>query len=175
MKIVSYIRHGLLPMTVAVVTGVFSVVLIAHAATTISTNVATGGTLAVTGASTLTGDVAVGGFATTTGTTGAFATRGSLTVSVTGTAVAGLNFGFCTAQTVTITASTTSMVNCTGATGVVAGDRIFVMATSSLPSTMIVQAASSTTNAEIQISIVNTGFLVTTATGINSFNFWAVR
>lgn len=52
----SFIKDSaLLKMTIAVVAGVLFVVGTATAATTISTNISTGGTLAVTGASTLTG------------------------------------------------------------------------------------------------------------------------
>lgn len=52
----SFIRNNnWLAMTIAVVAGVFFVVGGVQAATTISTNVSTGGTLSVTGASTLTG------------------------------------------------------------------------------------------------------------------------
>jgi hypothetical protein len=58
------------------------------ATTTAATgNIATDGTLAVTGASTLTGDVYVGGKATTTAASGNISTAGSLTVGTGGTAV----------------------------------------------------------------------------------------
>lgn len=67
------------------------VALTTYSATTISTNVNTGGTLTVTGLSTLgyasttgvslTGNLMVNGFATTTGSNGNMATNGTLTVT----------------------------------------------------------------------------------------------
>jgi hypothetical protein len=55
------------------------------------------------------------------------------------------------------------------------------MATSSLPTSLIVQAASSTGVAKINLRILNTGYAngtptgSTQATGVISLNFWAVR
>jgi len=219
---------ALLRMTIAVVAGVLLVVGTAGAATTISTNISTGGTLAVTGASTLTGltsmiqasstrfsvhDTAYfGGTATSTfSSTGALtlkadltlqndetisnSTNGTITLTATNlvfvgtastsaikvgdepdaTTVNGIVAGYCTFPTVSITASTTGMASCAGATGVQSGDRIFVQATSSLPDAFVIQAASSTAAGVIQVDIVNFGFSGTSATGINSLNFWAVR
>lgn len=91
MKRFSFIKDGgWLTMTIAVVVGVFTVVGAAQAVTTISTNVDTGGTLNVTGLSTLTnasttilsttGNFMVNGFATTTASNGNIATAGTLTV-----------------------------------------------------------------------------------------------
>ena len=215
-------------MTIAVVAGVFLVVGTVGASTTISTNVSTGGTLSVTGASTLTGltsmiqasstrfsvhDTAYfGGTATSTfSSTGALtlkadltlqndetisnSTNGTITLTATNlvfvgtastsaikvgdepdaTTVNGIVAGYCTFPTVSITASTTGMASCAGATGVQSGDRIFVQATSSLPDAFVIQAASSTAAGVIQVDIVNFGFSGTSATGINSLNFWAVR
>jgi len=239
---------NLLKMVIAVLVGVFFVVGGVSAATTISTNVSTGGTLSVTGASTLTGltsmiqasstrfsvhgtayfggtatstfdsagnltvvgtlgvtglttltgasttrisltsNLMVNGMATTTGSSGDIATQGSVTILGTAstsavkvgdepnaTTINGMVTGYCTFPTVTITASTTGMASCAGATGVVSGDRIFVQATSSLPDAFVIQAASSTATDVIQVDIVNFGFSGTSATGINSLNFWAVR
>lgn len=68
----------------------FAVLGTASAATTISTNISTGGTLSVAGQSSLgnastthistTGSIWVNGLATTTGSTGAFTTQGALTI-----------------------------------------------------------------------------------------------
>ena len=265
-------------MTIAVVAGVLFVVGGVQAATTISTNVSTGGTLSVTGASTLTGltsmiqasstrfsvhgtayfggtatstfdsagnltvigTLGVTGVSTLTGrtdmiqasstrfsvhdtayfggtatstfsSTGALtlkadltlqndetisnSTNGTITLTATNlvfvgtastsaikvgdepdaTTVNGIVAGYCTFPTVSITASTTGMASCAGATGVQSGDRIFVQATSSLPDAFVIQAASSTAAGVIQVDIVNFGFSGTSATGINSLNFWAVR
>ena len=90
----------------------------------------------------------------------------------------GLIFGYCTAASVSVTASSSSMLSCTGATGVVSTDRVFVQATSSLPLNFAVTAASSSAAGTIQIRVFNIPTSTPAAemaTGINSFNFWAVR
>ena len=93
--------------------------------------------------------------------------------------VNGITFGVCYIANVIITASSTGMATCSGATGVVASDRVFVQATSSIPNNFVLQAASSTTAAEIQIDILN--IATTTAdsgtddTGARGINFWAFR
>jgi hypothetical protein len=73
-----------------VLAGLASFLLIAvfvYAATTIGTNINTGGTLTVTGVSALNGDLRVNGFATTTASNGNFATEGTLVIGG-GTAIA---------------------------------------------------------------------------------------
>lgn len=90
----------------------------------------------------------------------------------------GLIFGYCTAASVTVSATSSAMLSCTGATGVAATDRVFVQATSSLPDTFVIQAASSSAADTIQIRVFNMATSTpsaSAATGINSFNFWAVR
>ena len=178
----------------------------ASAASTISTNISTGGTLSVTGASTLTGAVTMSSTASVAGDitlenseTISNATNGTITLGATsmvlvGTAstsaikvgdepdmptINGLSFGFCTIASVTITASSTGMASCSTATGVKSGDRVFVQATSSILDNFVIQAASTTADAVIQVDILNIATTAadsgTDATGINSFNFWAVR
>lgn len=168
---------------------------VASAATTITTSISTGGTLTVSGASTLTGlasldgaasttnlstsgAVWVGGMATTT-SAGAISTRGSLTVGSAGTAASGMVFGYCNFANVVITATTTGMITCSDATGILSGDRIFVQATTSLPTNFRILHASSTESDVIQIQLFNhsttsadTG---SDATGTGSINFWGVR
>jgi len=190
-------------MIVSVLAGVLFVTMAVNASTTISTNVSTGGTLDVTGLTTLanasttrislTSNLMVNGMATTTGSTGAIATQGNLTVLGTASTSAlmvgdepqastinGLVFGTCTAPTVSI-ATTTGYLVCSTATGLQAGDTVFVQATSSFPGNFVVQAASSTVAGVISIRILNvatTSFRVadsTDATGPNTLNFWAVR
>lgn len=131
------------------------------ASTTISAAgaVAMGGTLGVTGLATLSG-----GATTTTLIVG---TGSASTVS-------GIAFGFCTA-TVNVSATSTAFASCTGATGVTASDRIFVMATSSLPTQVLVQAASSSAANVIQLQVFNTGVTGGAVNTPISFNFWAVR
>lgn len=99
----------------------------------------------------------------------------SLIVGGNGTTLNGVISGFCTIPATTVTASSTNYANCTGATGVLANDRVLVMATSSLPVNFIIQSASSTAAATINVQILNTGMIAGTATGINSFNFWDFR
>ena len=195
----SFIKDARFPMMiVSVLAGVLFVTMAVNASTTISTNIQTDGTLGVTGLTTLTGasttrisltnNLMVNGMATTTGSSGDIATQGSVTILGTAstsaikvgdepdpTTINGLVAGYCTFATASITASTTGMVSCSGATGVRSGDRIFVQATSSLPDAFVIQAASSTATDVIQVDIVNFGFSGTTATGVNSLNFWAVR
>lgn len=142
------------------------------------------GTLGVTGKTTLvyatttavslSGSLMVGGHATTTAA-GAISTNGSLTVGTSGTALTGMVAGYCTIHDTLTVASTTTYMNCVSATGVVASDKIMVMATGSLPRNFVIKAASSSTDAIINIALVNMGFNDTVQTGENSFNFWAVR
>ncbi len=156
------------------------------AATTISSNIVTAGTLAVTGLSTLTAgyvsqasSTVVGAFTATGDANLASTTATAFKVGLLGTRHTGLVSGYCTIVDVSITASSTGMVSCSGATGVVSGDRVFVQATSSIPDNFVIQAASTTADTVIQVDILNVP--TTTAdsgadnTGVRSFNFWAVR
>ena len=193
----STFRHIALSV-LSVLGGVALGATLVGAATTISTNVSTGGTLGVTGLSTLTAgfvsqasSTVVGAFTTTgaaalgstldvTGaTTLASTTATTFKVGQTGTQQTAVVFGYCTIANVSVTASSTGMVSCSSATGIASGDRIFVQATSSLPDNFVLQAASSTATAVIQVDILNipttTADSGTDDTGIRSFNFWAVR
>jgi hypothetical protein len=160
-------------VVLAVIFGVLVVTLVANAVTTISTNIETGGTLSVTGVSTLTGNTIL-----STASSTDLVKFDSLRVAKAGTTnntIEGINFGFCTFASVNITASSSDMATCSSATGVESGDRIFVMATSSLPDGFVITAASSTASDVIQLRILNHGQSGAVATGINSINFWAVR
>ncbi|MFA5877746.1 MAG: hypothetical protein WC880_05325 [Candidatus Paceibacterota bacterium] len=110
-----------IPTTAGVIVGVFAVVAIVQAATTISTNVQTDGTLAVTGLSSLTtasttgavsvaGALWIGGNATTTAA-GAISTQSTLTV--TGATTLSSTLGV-TGLTSLSTASTTGAVSVAG-------------------------------------------------------------
>src|SRR3989338_6630537 len=138
------------------------------ATTTINSagNVSVAGTLAVTGASTLAGATFSGLASSTT------LKVGNDSVST----VSGLIFGFCTAS-ITATASTSAYADCSGATGVTSSYKVFLQATSSLPSQIVLQAASSTvTTGTINIQVLNTGITGgNVSASVNSFNFWAVR
>ena len=136
-----------------------------NATTTSAGAISTGSTLNVSGDTTL----------STASSTGLVKIH-QLKIATTGSTLVGMAFGYCTAASANITATTTGMVSCTGATGVLSGDRVFIQATSSLPNSMVIQAASTTANEVIQVDIFNAGDLAgTVASGINSFNFWAVR
>ena len=91
----------------------------------------------------------------------------------------GLVSGYCTIADVTVVASSTGTTLCSGATGVVSGDRVFVMATGTIPNNFVVQAASTTADGIIQIDVLNiattTGDSGTDDTGIRSFWFWDTR
>ncbi len=221
MKSFSFIKDGgWLTMTIAVVLGVLLVVGFVQAATTISTNISTDGTLNVTGLSTLTnssstivsttGNFMVNGFATTTAASGNFATAGTLTVvgasTLTGTVTAagsvvvagtastsalkvgdepaaptmnGMVFGYCSFTDVTLAASSTAgFTECTTtpAGALVAGDRVFVQATSSFEAMYVITAASTTGVSTIQLRIANTGLGVADGTlSGTAVNFWALR
>lgn len=200
---------------------------VAQAATTISTNISTAGTLGVTGLSSLgnasstmlsVGSAYFGATATST-----FSSAGALTliadltlqngevisnstngtvsiggasdvVKVLGTAstsalkvgdepaaptMNGVVFGYCSFGDTVITASTTAgFANCTTvpAGALVAGDRVFVQATSSFDAPFIITAASTTGVSTIQLRIMNTGIGAADGTlDGTSINFWAVR
>ncbi len=91
------------------------------------------------------------------------------------TTINGMVFGYCTLASVTVVATSTAQTHCTGATGVLTGDRVWVMATSSLPTGLVVDAASTTASDIIGVRINNATAGANTATGAVSLNFWAVR
>src|SRR3989344_1552008 len=201
-------------VVLATVLSLFLVALITYGATTISTNISTGGTLTVTDAATLSSTLAVTGAVTANGAitlgdaaadvitiTGNASPSNSLTVGndlfVTGTAstsdariggydganglIAGVLAGTCNLTAATLAASTTTNFPCTSATGVRSGDKVFVMATSSLAvgnpyaNDIIIRAASSSVSGQINVDIVNTDDNSNTETVAGTLNFWAVR
>ena len=92
----------------------------------------------------------------------------------------GMVFGYCSFADVTsFTASTTKYANCTTTpTGaLLAGDRVFVQATSSFDSMFVITAASTTGVSTINLRILNTGLdgVADPTLGGTSINFWAVR
>lgn len=193
-----YSKNPFLTTVLSVVLSVMVIVSGVSAATTISTNINTGGTLDVTGKATLanasttmltsTGNVWVNGYATTTASNGNIATAGNIsaegTASTTNlivggnsTTVGGIAFGYCTiSDSATITASTSKMFTCSNATNITTSHRVFLQATSSLPSGLSIQTASSSAASTIQLTIFNhlpTG--VATAPGAISINFLGIR
>ena len=133
-------------------------------------NITATGTLNVTGLTTLT-------YATTTSVTfTGTASTTNLVVGGAGSNIAGINFGFCNIPDSTIAASTTKAVNCTSATGVAVADRVFVMATTSLPTNFAVLSASSSAATVISLYIANLGHpTAVTTTGNISLNFISFR
>ena len=133
-------------------------------------NVTATGTLNVTGLTTLT-------YATTTSVTfTGTASTTNLVVGGAGSNIAGINFGFCNIPNSTIAASTTAAVNCTSATGVAVADRVFVMATTSLPTNFAVLSASSSAATVVSLYIANLGYpTAVTTTGNISLNFISFR
>lgn len=141
---------------------------------------ATDGTVAITAATVSTSaDLSVGDDATVADdltVTGTASTTDLKVGSDMVSTVSGMIFGYCTIATVTVNATSTAYRDCTGATGVTSSYRVFVQATSSLPAGLHIEAASSTaTTGTINVRIVNATVGANQATGINSFNFWAVR
>ena len=121
------------------------------------------GTASTTSALNTQGTLHVGGNA---------AVEGTLTIGASGNAITQLSFGTCNIPDTTITASTTAYANCASATGVTAGDNIFVTATSSLPEQFIIQAASSSVADIINLRIYHLGYDASvTSTGGRTF-FW---
>ncbi|OHB20243.1 MAG: hypothetical protein A2854_04500 [Parcubacteria group bacterium RIFCSPHIGHO2_01_FULL_56_18] len=163
--------NGWVAAVVAAVT-VFALVGVVQASTTISTNISTGGTLSVTGASTLTGAVSA---ASTLAVTGVSTLTGGVAVGATANTVTDMSIGYCTIPATTVTASSTAYADCTTSVTISASDRVVVQATSSLPANFLIQAASTTGATTINVRIFNSGTIAGTATGINSFNFWAAR
>ena len=192
----------------AVLGGVTLGAALVGAATTISTNVQTDGTLSVTGASTLTGRTSMvqasstrlsvfdtayfGGTATSTfnsagnlsvigtlavtgDTTLASSTATAFKVGQVGTRHTGILSGSCTIAASAHTASTTKQVTCATATGVTTSYKVFVQATSSLPTPLVIQSATSSTDA-IEVRIYNSGIATTTTINVDpiSLFFWAV-
>lgn len=145
----------------------------ANAATTISTNINTAGTLTVTGASTLTGAVYASstlqaatmiaytslGVASSSpyvalGVTGTTTSSAGVVIGSGGSGITQLLFGTCSVNLPAISATTTGVANCT-ATGVTTGDRVFVTP-NSLPIFVMFTGASSTAADTIQVAAFNT-------------------
>jgi len=125
-------------------------------------NLVDSGTLAVTGATTL---------ASTTATT--------FKNGQTGTQLSRMTAGYCVTAATALTASTTVMLTCTpsGGAGILtASDRVFVMATSSLPGRVYLSSASSTADGTIQVNAFNTGIDGgTVGSAAYAFKFWAFQ
>lgn len=134
------------------------------------------------------GDIAVNGKATTTASSGAIATENGLTVkgtasssvlivggdSVNGT-MNGIVSGMCNiATSAAIAATSTIGVQCT-ANGIRVGDRVFVTATSSLPTSLAVVSASSTAANTIGLYIANINGGASVSTGVISLWFLGIR
>ncbi len=161
----------------------FAVVSVVQAATTISTNIVTAGTLAVTGATTLSSTLAAGAttitgaatVSTTLGVTGVSTLTGGVAVGATANTVTDMSIGSCNIPATTVAASSTAYADCTTNVTISTSDRVVVQATSSLPANFVIQAASTTGATTINVRILNTGMIGGTATGANTFNFWAAR
>ena len=94
--------------------------------------------------------------------------------------IQGMVFGYCSfGDVTTFTASTTKYADCTTvpAGALLAGDRVFVQATSSFDSMFVITAASTTGVSTINLRILNTGLdgAADETLGGTSINFWAVR
>jgi hypothetical protein len=156
--------RGPVSVALAVILSVLFVTGVVGAATTISTNIVTEGTLAVTGASTLTGAVTASDtltVASTLGVTGASTLTGGVTVG-SGTAMTRIYKGTCTLlANNSIAATSTGYAQCALSSGTVAaGDIVFVtLATTTSATGMnytIAGAQASTTNsAYIEVKLLN--------------------
>ncbi|GEM_PF-6076582 len=127
-----------------------------------------------------------GTFSSTLGVTGATTlastTATGMKVGQVGTRMTRIVSGYCVTASTAIAAtgatSTPTFVECVpsgGSSIISSGDRVFVQATSSLPSYVTIQAASSTspTAGSISVQLVNIGTAVGAA--VYAFNFWAFQ
>lgn len=164
-------------LSLSILTVLLSVTVL-YAATTVGENISTGGTLNVTGVTTLSGDTSL----STASSTGLVKVHNLRVGRTTGesSAVAGMVFGTCNFKTTSSLnalsdVATSSYVVCGDATGVLADDKVFMQATSSMPYTVFIAAASSTAADTISLRLsvaTSTGALTV---GKISVNFWAVR
>lgn len=187
-ELLGHVR-GLGQKALITLAGTLLVAGVASAATTISTNIATGGSLSVgsditlqngesitnatDGVIGLNGDLSVGGFATTTAATGNFATRGTVTIGTAGTAIAGFLFGTCTVTPGAILATASTTATCT-ATGVAASDKVFVTAPNTFESWLRVEGATPSTNT-ITLQIQNASTTVSVTGAARTWSWMAVR
>ena len=165
--------------------------------TTLSvTGVSTFTNASTTNSATIAGPLWINGNATTTGagalslqstlgvigdTTLASTTATAMKVGQVGTRMTRIVSGYCvtapTALPASFTASSTpTFAECTpsGGTSILSStDRVFVQATSSLPSYIILQSASTTAGNLISTQLLNTSTSTSPATAIYAFNFWA--
>ena len=132
---------------------------------------------------TLTPDV----LAVTGATSLASTTATSFKVGNLGTQMSQIVSGYCVTAASALTGanatSTLTNVNCTpytsagvAVTNLTAGtSRVLVMATSSLPSYVLIQAASTTGTATINVNLLNTSTSTTVASAVYAFNFIAFQ
>ncbi|MBU4348448.1 hypothetical protein KJ671_03065 [Patescibacteria group bacterium] len=108
--------------------------------------------------------------------TTAISASGSLRIGNSGAPLTKIVAGYCTIATLSPTASSTAVADCTpNESGLIAeGDIVMVMATGSLPVNFSISGASSTATNIIGVEIYNHGYDSTAATGIHSFNFIAI-
>lgn len=148
-----------------VVFGVLFVTLVANAVTTISTAITTAGNITTSAGNieATAGNLTVGGTATVGG----------------GTAITAILFGSCVVAAIDVSAATTTYALCTGAGGaanVTSAYRVFVQATSSLPVSTFVTAASSTAaTGVINVRLHATAGATAIAASTVSLQVWAVR
>src|SRR3989338_5412579 len=167
----SAVRHTVLSV-LSVLGGITLGAMLVSAATTISTNITTAGTFNADDVATFGSTVAVTGSSTVQALNVGGEALLNSTLNVVGSStVQALNIGGAG-----MLSSTTQQFTCASATGVTTSYKVFVQATSSLPSMYVIQSATSSTNA-IEVRIFNTGLGTTTAGGLEgptSLNYWAV-
>lgn len=127
----------------------------------------------------------VGSGATTTVSSGGnLAVGGTLKVGTSGTQTTQVIAGYCVATAAFTLASTTGVyadcvpyttANAAITTLTAVTDRVFVMATSSLPAWVVIQSASTTAGAKINVQMVNVSTTTTAASATYAFNFWAFQ
>src|SRR3989344_355563 len=145
-----------------------------------------GQTAALLGDSTVAGTLGVTGATTLASTTAT-----EFKVGQVGTSLTRVVAGYCVTASASIAAATfpastgnfatttSTFLSCTpsGGASVLSGtgDRVFVSATSSLPSYVLIQSASSTAGNLISVQVVNTSTSTPVAATIYAFNFFAFQ
>lgn len=94
----------------------------------------------------------------------------------TGSTLSTVQAGYCSLVAVTVTATSTAYTTCTGAGTVDNTYRVFTQATSSMPSGLLLDAASTTATAgTLSLRVNNANAGANTSTGSISINFWAFK
>ena len=137
--------------------------------TTTATSVIIGSATANVGIASTSPYVALGVTGTTTSSAG-------MVIGSSGTAITQMLWGTCTYNPgASIVGSSTRSTNCTGATGVRSGDKIFITPNSLATHLVMTSASTTSTNDVIQVSVYNTGVIGTITPASATWTWMAMR